>query len=198
MSSISAREEARQAHTLRLRGGERIRIRPIRPQDAGTLQTYIRGLSRESRRNRFLGPINELTEAELDRVTHPDRPGELTLIVESRRDGAGAMIGEIRYAIAPDRRSCEFAISVADAWRGKGLGTMLIGNLECRARSLGVRCLVGDVAYTNAAMRALARKAGFDMAGPPRDARLVRVVKDISGPQAALPCGEQTALSIAA
>jgi hypothetical protein len=49
-------------------------------------------------------------------------------------------------------------------------------------------------------MKRLARKAGFHMTGPPADARLVRIVKDISRPQAGLPCGELTAsgLSIAA
>jgi GNAT superfamily N-acetyltransferase len=43
------------------------------------------------------------------------------------------VIGEARYALAPDRREVEFALSVADDWRGKGLGTLLMADIERRA-----------------------------------------------------------------
>jgi acetyltransferase len=184
---------------VRLPDNEQVTIRSARPDDAGRVQAYVRGLSPAARYDRFLGPVNELSPAELDRVIHIDHLG-LTLIAQACVAGSRVVIGEARYAAAPDGLSCEIAVSVADAWRGKGLDTRMLENLECRARSFGVRTLVGDVLRSNAPMKRLARKAGFHMTGPPADARLVRIVKDISRPQAGLPCGELTAsgLSIAA
>jgi hypothetical protein len=75
----------------------------------------------------------------------------------------------------------------------------LLADVECRARNLGARYLVGDVLRSNEAMQAFARKAGFTMTGVPGDARLVRIVKDLAVSPAARACEELTAgLSIAA
>jgi GNAT superfamily N-acetyltransferase len=183
----------------RLPGGERVTLRPVCPRDSDGVQAYVRGLSPSSRYDRFLGPLNELSPAELDRVTHGDGR-HLSLIAEAKVDGARVMIGEARGAVASDRLSCEIALSVADAWRGHGLGALLLAQLERRARDLGARTLVGDVLRTNAPMKRLARSAGFDMTGVPADARLVRIVKDISAPQLGVPCAPAATsrLSIAA
>jgi hypothetical protein len=49
----------------------------------------------------------------------------------------------------------------------------------------------------NEAMQALARKAGFAMAGVPGDARLVRIVKDLAPARTTLPCDAPTASGLA-
>ncbi len=123
---------------LGLPTGQCVTLRPIGPGDAGVLQAYVRGLSPESRYNRFLGALHELPPAELDRVIHPDRAYELALLAETRVDGAPIVIGEARFALRRDRLEGEFALSVADDWRGKGLGTLLMADVERRARSQGI------------------------------------------------------------
>jgi acetyltransferase len=183
---------ARPIGRSRLRDGLRVTVRPVCPRDAGRVQDYVRGLAPSSRYDRFLGPVNELSLRELERMTRGDG-WQMTLIAETKVAGARVMVGEARGAVAPDGLSCEVAVSVADAWRGRGLGMLLLQQLECRARSLGVRSLVGDVLRSNAPMKRLARKAGFDMAGVPADGRLVRIVKDVSAPPLGLPCAEPTA-----
>ena len=65
--------------------------------------------SRRSRYNRFFGALYELPPGELDRVIHLDRKYELALLAEARVDGAPIVIGEARYALAPDRLEGEFA-----------------------------------------------------------------------------------------
>lgn len=162
--------------------------RPVRPRDAGALQAYVRGLSPASRYNRFFGPMPELPPAELDRVIHLDGRNQLALIAQTCGNGAPAVIAEARYALAADRVDCEFALSVADDFRGKGLGAQLLADVECRARALGARRLVGDVLRSNETMQAFAHKAGFAMTGVPGDARLVRVVKDLATAPIAVPC----------
>jgi GNAT superfamily N-acetyltransferase len=170
---------------FRLPDGARVTVRAACPRDAGRVQYYVRGLSSSSRYDRFLAPMNELSPAELARIGGGET--QATLIAETKVAGARIMIGEARYAVA-DGATCEIALSVADAWRGRGLGTLLMDHLECRARKFGVTTLVGDVLRSNAAMRTLARKSGFDQAGVPADARLVRIVKDISAARIGTPC----------
>ena len=160
--------------------GERVTVRPARPQDAGMIQDYIRGLFPDSRRSRFLGALNELSANELYRMTHTDGCSYPALIAEHVDQGDCTMIGEARYAAAPDGQHCEFAISVHEAWRRKRLGTLLIEAVSFRARALGLRHLVGDVFRSNEAMIALARKIGFVVLGSAEDARLVKITKDLS------------------
>jgi GNAT superfamily N-acetyltransferase len=166
-------------------------VRAIRPQDAGRLQAYMRSLSGPTRRNRFLGAVSELAPTELDRLTHMNRPGELALIAFAGTDGEAPMVAEAIQVIAAESQRCEIALSVADAWQRKGLGTLLLRNLECRARVLGARYLMGDVLRTNDAMKGLARKEGFTIRSPFTDARLVAFVKELLIPHTGLPCHEQ-------
>jgi GNAT superfamily N-acetyltransferase len=182
---------------FRLPGGVSVVVRPIRPHDAGALQAYVRGLSVESRRNRFLGILSELAPTELARITRMDRPPGLALlafVANGRQNMTQDMlIGEAIQAIAPGAGRCEIALSVRDDWQRRGLGTRLVRNMECRARMLGAHVLIGDVLRTNTAMKWLARKRGFAIASPFTDARLVEIVKDLSVPQSGPPCGEDFA-----
>ena len=160
--------------------GEKVAVRSARPQDTGMIGAYIRALSFASRRNRFLGSVNEMSANELYRMTHGDDVARPALIVEAVDGVARVMIGEARYALLPDGLSCEFALSVAEACRHKGIGTLLIGIIEDRAKALGMRYLVGDVFRSNEAMVALARNAGFAVTRPVLDDRLVRITKALS------------------
>ena len=166
-----------------LRGGERVTIRLAGPEDAEMLQAYVRELSMSARYNRFFGPLRELPPAELARATQPNRSSGATLIAQISSIKP-AMIGELRYAVFADA-ACELAISVADEWRREGLGSLLLGDLLCHVRALGVANLVGDVLVSNETTLAFARSAGFSIAARSSDPRAVRVVKDIRTPQAA-------------
>ena len=79
-------------------------------------------------------------------------------------DGAAgqlpALVAEARFVRNADSDSAEFALVVADNWRGVGLGTMLARILAQRARFTGVRRLCGDVLDDNKAMRGFARSLG--------------------------------------
>jgi acetyltransferase len=184
--SPAAAHDALPIDTLRLRGGAAVTVRSAGPGDGEVVQSYIRRLSPSSRRNRFLGALNELSAAELYRMTHSDSRRQLVLIAETIADGACIMIGEARCALTPDGRSGEIALSVADAWRRKTLGTQLLGILVRQAQNLGVRDLVADVLRSNEPVMALARKLGSEVATPVADARLRQLITNIS-----LPDGER-------
>jgi hypothetical protein len=103
-----------------LAAGKCATSRPIGPRDAGVLQAYVRGLSPESRYNRFFGALYELPPAELDRVLHLDQKYQLALLAETHIGGAPVVIGEARFALTPNRLEGEFALSIATTGAAKG------------------------------------------------------------------------------
>lgn len=176
--------------TFRLPGGEAVTIRSIRPDDADRLQEHFRGLSAQSRRNRFLGAVNELPPHDLARLAGMDRPRELALVACAAEGGDNTLIAEAVHVMAPDSARCEFALSVTDPWQRRGLGTLLLQLIECRARLIGAHDLFGDVLHTNDPMKCLARRRGFVVRSPVTDARLVEIVKDLSLPHTGVPCDQ--------
>jgi GNAT superfamily N-acetyltransferase len=181
------------AQVSRLRGGEFVTIRPVRRQDADALQVYFRELSGETRYRRFLGAMAELTAKQLGRLTEMAGPDAVALLAFAEIGDTSCLIGEAVLVTVPGSSRSEMALSVADAWQRKGVGSALVRDLECRARIGGARYLYGDVLRTNIAMKNLARKAAFALRSPFTDARLIEIGKDLSMGEPDLPCRKRFA-----
>ncbi|MEO8654521.1 MAG: GNAT family N-acetyltransferase, partial [Ramlibacter sp.] len=69
----------------------------------------------------------------------------------------------------PDNRKAEFAMQVAAAWQGKGLGRALLGKLIRYLRDRGTQEVIGQCLVENVAMAALARRLGFDVDAEGKD-----------------------------
>jgi acetyltransferase len=70
-------------------------------------------------------------------------------------------VGVARYRLQPDGTSVEFAIVVADAWQGQGLGKQLMLLLIAEARARGHRLMTGEILSQNAGVRGLMVSLGF-------------------------------------
>ena len=147
--------------------------------DADALQAYFRGLSQRSRYNRMMGAISELPAGLLEAFTQQRDDGRFTLLATIDIDGVRHLIGEARYAFDPDTMKVELALSVADVWQGQGIGLALLSHLHSRANALGAEASFGDTLYSNHAMLALAKKAGFSFTRTPGDWKQVRFEKRI-------------------
>jgi len=183
------------AETFRLADGAALTVRAIRPTDGPRLVGYLQRLSVESRRNRLFGAVSEPSQALLERMLQLDGSDGAMLLVFAGAGTQGAVVAEAMQLRAEGTARWEIALSVADAWQGRGLGTWLLRALECRARLAGVRYLFGDVLRTNATMKHLARREGFSVRSPFTDALLIEVVKDLSLTRAPAPCGETYAFA---
>lgn len=153
--------------------GSEVAIRVLRKEDAGLEREFIRNLSPESRWMRFLGQISEPGDALIRKLTELDYRRDMAFIALSREDGVERAIGVSRYSLASDGQSCECAVTVADAWQGKGLGTVLMRDLIDVARRRGIRSMFSIDANENERMRELARDLGFKRERDPGDATRV-------------------------
>jgi len=134
----------------RLRDGTRVRIRPLGPGDARTLQDGFRQLSPESRRRRFGGRKARLSESEIRFLTGCDGHRRLALGAV-RLDAQGwecEGLGLARYACLPHRPDvAEPSVTVLDSAQGLGLGRLLSEHLVRAAAAQGVktfRALLAD------------------------------------------------------
>ncbi len=174
---------------LRAKGSPDIRLalRPARSSDGDALQTYVRGLSPQSRYNRFLGFVNELSPSELAHALAANGRDTLTLLLTSTVEGRETVVGEARVALSCAERAGEFSMSIADDWRHLGLGSALLQEIERKAAADGIELLFGDTLRTNEGMIGLARGRGFRL-GPGFEPRLVRVQKRLEDAAPDLPC----------
>ena len=160
---------------LMLRDGSVVTVRPIRPEDAEIEQQFVRNLSDESRYNRFMDSVRELSPRMLLHFTHVDYERHMALIAVSGHGGAELQVGVARYVVDADGRRCEFAIVIADDWQRKGLGTLLMQALMAAARTAGVRVMYGDVLASNQRMLQLMARLGFAARFDDDDPRQMRI-----------------------
>lgn len=156
------REPAMAFWTETLDNGTVVTIRAIRPQDAGLERDFIKSLSPEARRMRFLGQIGEPSDALIERLTDLDFNHDMALIATVEHAGRAVEIGVSRYATGDDRSIGECAVAVADDWQHRGLGTLLMRRLIEVARARGLKRLVSIDDPENVKMRELARDLGFE------------------------------------
>ncbi|MCO5101224.1 MAG: GNAT family N-acetyltransferase [Burkholderiaceae bacterium] len=158
-----------------LRDGRSYTIRPIQAEDGERLQRFVRGLSEQSRYFRFISAMNELSPRMLVRYTQIDYDRELALVAVLAGDGDESIIGVVRYLLNPDRRSCEFAIAIADEVQRQGLGSTLMNAIVEQARRRGLDRIEGFVLASNAPMMRLVASLGFSVQADRDDPTLKRV-----------------------
>jgi GNAT superfamily N-acetyltransferase len=173
---------------LRLRNGKSLTVRFVEPQDAEALQAYFRALTIRSRYNRFLGAVSELPQAQLAQFVHVGDDDRFSVVATMTIDGFETIIGEARCAFHADTDTLEFGLSVDDRWQGQGIGSALLGNMQCRAAAFGAKRLFGDTLRSNDAMIGLGRKSGFSFTHNPDDWKLVRFEKHIDTAPQEIPC----------
>lgn len=163
-----------------LADGRQVTVRAIRPEDAAMEQAFVRALSDESRYFRFANAIHELSDSLLVRFTQIDYDRELALVAVVDENEAPEQIGVARYVIDADGITCEFAIALADAWQGQGIGRRLLTRLAQAARARGLRTMVGQVLPHNIRMLGLMNAMGFVVGPDPDEPTMRRVVLDLS------------------
>jgi RimJ/RimL family protein N-acetyltransferase len=149
--------------TLRttLRDGSHVLIRPVGPQDKPLLREGFTRLSEESRYRRFMRPVKELSEADLDYLTRIDYTTHMAWVAVDPASPEHPGLGVARYIqLASHPNVAEVAITVVDSHQGLGLGTILLGVITRSAVQQGIEAFVAHVLVQNAPMLKLFTELG--------------------------------------
>jgi acetyltransferase len=153
----------------------RIRIRPVVPTDDTALQAFYAGLSRDSRRTRFLGSTNGIGPNQSTYFCSPDH---------AHREGFVAVMGPVRgpativghLCVEPDGPArAEVALAVANEHQGRGIGRQLVDAAVVWARGEGLRTLTATMLADNPAIQRLLMGLGLPSVAAPIGAGVVEV-----------------------
>jgi acetyltransferase len=150
--------------------GERLVVRPIRPEDAGRHGAFFRRLSPQDIRYRFFSAMRELSAEQLARLTQIDYDREMAFIAV--RETTGETVGVARL-VCEDESSGEFAVIVEADAKGKGVARHLVERLIHWGRERGLSVIVGQVLADNAPMLAFVRHLGFHVNRVPEEPEIV-------------------------
>lgn len=155
---------------VRLRSGEVMSIRPIRPDDEQKMLRFHQTLSESSVYSRYFGVMKLETRTaheRLARICSSDADRRLVLVAERppRESGSGEIGAVARLVRIAGDRDAEFALLVSDALQGQGLGRALLIRLVAVARDWDVEHIVAEILPDNERMRALCASLGFSFRG---------------------------------
>ena len=152
----------RDAHERRdgdvvLRDGSTVSIRVMRPADEAGLCTLLTSLSEESRWLRFYCQQNRASlAAEAHREANLDQAfGLIACSGDEER-----VVGHAFY-VAFDQKRAEVAFTIANDFQGRGLGSILLGQLAEVASANGIEVFEAEVVAANHAMLHVFRASGF-------------------------------------
>ncbi len=148
---------------FRLRDGEEILLRPIRPEDEPRMAEFHRTLSEQTVFLRYAGLLQlstRVAHARLSRICFNDYAREMALVAE-REDGE--LLGVGRLTRLRGTRDAEFAILISDPVQRQGLGAEMLKRLVDIGRAWGMERIVADILAGNRAMQSISRKLGFSI-----------------------------------
>ena len=143
--------------TVVLRDGSTLSIRPVRPDDAPELARFFSDLSLESRVLRFFAAVVN-ADSSVQRMVNVNYTSSYGLVAVA---GAQAqVVGHAMY-VEIEPRKAELALAVADTYQGRGVGTILLGQLAEAAAAAGYEVLEAVVRPENHRMLQMLRESGF-------------------------------------
>lgn len=145
---------ASRPRAVRLRSGDVVTLRQVRPADAPALARAYANLGEQSRYRRFFTLMPELPASTLRAATEVDHDRHEALVAVP--SGSSEIVGECRFVrLADHPDTADVAVTVVDAWQNRGLGSALLRRLGERAVEIGVAFFSAEILAENRAVFAM-------------------------------------------
>jgi GNAT superfamily N-acetyltransferase len=150
----------------RLNDGTVATLRAARADDGPKIRRAFRNLERETVYTRFFGYKDDVSDAELARITGADFERAVALLVTIGTGADEVVVGGASYFVADSagaERSAELAFLVEEDFQGRGIASLLMRHIIAIARSKGLTRLEADVLSRNLPMLSVFRHCGLPM-----------------------------------
>src|SRR5215472_13675893 len=142
-----------------LTDGSTVNIRQIRPGDEEQMVSFFLSLSEQSRWMRFCSMLSDASLIkEVRREAALDSKDGFGLVAVTGADER--LVGHAFY-VRVEGEVAEVAFAVADEFQGRGLGTILLGQLAEVAATNDISVFEADVLASNHRMLEVFRRSGF-------------------------------------
>lgn len=157
-----------------LRDGEKVLIRPLRPEDAALYPDFLSEVTSEDLRLRFFAPMRQVSPELIDKLVHYDPAKAMAFI--AIEETTGRMLGVVRLHDETDGISGEFAIIVRSRLKGHGLGWLMMKHMIINAKEKGLQTVRGQVLSENVTMLQMCQDLGFHISDDPNEHGVKQVV----------------------
>ena len=150
-----------------MKDGQRVTIRPIRPEDEPVMVAFHQKLSERSVYLRYFQPLKLTQRTSHERLTRTcfiDYDREMALVAE-RPNAAGEqeILAVGRMSKLHGTNEAELAAVAIDEAQHQGLGTELYRRLMQLAREEKLSKVISNMLPENREMRAMCKRLGFEM-----------------------------------
>lgn len=142
-------------HWIALEDGTKVHLRPIRPEDEPKWHEFVASCSQRSIWLRFRYLFKETTHDMATRFCFIDYDRTLAIVAEIEEGNDRRIIGVARLVADADHSNAEYAVLVADAWQGRGLGNELTDFCLEICGSWGIDRVFSETTDDNARMQRL-------------------------------------------
>jgi acetyltransferase len=163
---------------LALPDGNKIFVRPIRPEDEALYPAFLTAVTADDLRLRFFAPVKEFSHGFIARFTQIDYARAMAFI--AIEEATGQMLGVVRVHADSDYRTAEYAILVRSDLKGHGLGWLLMELMIEYARAEGLQSIRGQVLQENRTMLQMCRQLGFAISPDPEESSIVIVTLSLT------------------
>jgi len=151
-----------------LKGGAKVVIRPIRPEDEPVMVKFHETLSEESVYYRYFTQLKldqRIAHERLTRMCFNDYDREIPLVAEYKDPKTGKLeiLGVGRLSKLRGLNEAEFALIISDRWQRQGLGTELLKRLVQIGRQEKLERIRATMLKENHAMQHVAKRVGFTL-----------------------------------
>ena len=155
---------------IKLDDGRALLLRPIKAEDAPSLQAGFSKLTPEEVKLRFFVPMETLDHLMAARLSQINYDREMALILtEPGLPGKTEIYGVAGLSADPNNERAEYALIVRGDMSGMGLGTLLLRRILAYAKARGIREVYGKVLRENRRMLRLCDELGFRTTPDPDD-----------------------------
>jgi RimJ/RimL family protein N-acetyltransferase len=139
--------------------GEKVRIRPLKPEDAALYPDFLAEVTPDDLRLRFFAPMRQVSPALIEKLVHYDPAHAMAFIAIAEPNGR--MLGVVRLHDDSSGEAAEFAILVRSHLKGHGLGWLLMKHVIAFAQEKGLHTVHGQVLAENVTMLKMCEELRF-------------------------------------
>ncbi|MBR7619172.1 GNAT family N-acetyltransferase [Phenylobacterium sp. 20VBR1] len=161
--------------------GRKLRLRPIRMDDAESLVEMGLRSTPEDLRLRFFSPVRPAVGHLTALLTEFNRERHIAVAAydPAAAEGENGILGVVRLVLSQDEPEGEFAIMVRSDQASHGLGHRLMEEMLGWARDRGLKRVGAEIMFENKRMLRLARTFGGVVQPQSQDFHTVQVAIDL-------------------